>query len=265
MREQRNHCDRASECDSGCQQRQRRGQQRAEHQEQDDQRRSGTETGAADTGSSRRLRDLAFDLDLDTIPCGCFGGVDELLRLAGRDLRRLLGQRHVRERDLTRVRDLRSLRRCVGRHDRRDIAERCDLREHCLDLAAHGRVGHLALLDCDHDLLTVTSCLRRRLLKQVQRLEALGAREAEAVLVAATDAVTDHAQPDQGDEPSCDHEPAVPDTPSSESSHRRSPFESVSTDHRSRCTGTGLRHECTLVRHSCINTLQWCQDIGILS
>ena len=224
MGEQRDHRDRASERDPGGQQRQRRGQERTEDQEQDDQRRSGTETGTADTCSGRRLRHLTFDLDLDAVPRARFGGIDEFLRLAGRDLGRLLGQRHVRERNLARARDLPRSCRSVGRCDRRDIPERRDLREHRLDLAADSRVGHLALLDSDDNLFAVARRLRGYLLKKVQRLEALCAREAEAVLVARTDAVADRGQPDQGNQPSGDDEAAVPDAPSGESSHERLPF-----------------------------------------
>ena len=224
MREQRDDRDRAAERDPRGQQRQRRGEQRAEHEKQDDQRRSCAETGRAHVGSGRGLRDLPFDLDLEAVPGTGPRGVDEVFRLAARDLGRLLRQRHVREGDPAGARDLRRSRRAVGRCDGRDVTECCDARQHRIDPGAHGRVGDLAVLDRDDNLLAVAGCRRRRVLEKGQRLEALRARKAEAVLIGTADALADAGQPDKGGDPGGDDDAAVREAPSGESSHVGRPF-----------------------------------------
>ena len=80
------------------------------------------------------------------------------------------------------------------------------LGEHRLALRPHRRIGHLAVVDRDHDLLAVARRLRRGALEQVLRLEALRAVQAEAVLVRGADALAEHRQPDQGDQPAGQHE-----------------------------------------------------------
>ena len=64
--------------------------------------------GDTDARPVRRLGDLSLDLHLQAIAGTGLGGVDELLRLAGGELGRQLGQRHVGERHLPGRRDLRS-------------------------------------------------------------------------------------------------------------------------------------------------------------
>ena len=201
-----------------------RGQQRAEHEEQHDQRRERTEADAAHIRAVRQLRDLALDLDLQTASGAGLRGVDELLRLAGRELVRLLGQRHGRERDLARARDLRGAARPVGRGDRRNVAERADAGEHPLGLRAHRGVGDLAGADRDHDLLAVARRLRGDPRQQVLRLEALRPVEAEAVLVRRADAAADRRQTDERDEPAGQGESTIPDAPAGDASHKRSPI-----------------------------------------
>ena len=163
--------------------------------------------------------DLAADCDLEAGASSCLRGVDELRGLADRELRCLLGHRHDRERHLTRVRHLRARRCAVGRCDRSHIWELGHAGEHRLGARLDRRVGDASVLDGDHDLLTVAGGLGGGVLEQLERLEALRAVEAEAVVVRGTGALAERRQADHGYEPDSEHEPAVGDAPSGNGSH----------------------------------------------
>ena len=68
-------------------------------------------------------------------------------------------------------------RRCVGRADRRHVRQPRHLGEQRLGARAHRRVGDLAVVDGDHQLVGLTGRARRASLKQPDRIEALRVRQ----------------------------------------------------------------------------------------
>jgi hypothetical protein len=81
------------------------------------------------------------------------------------------------------------------------------------------RVGDLAVLDGDDELLLIARGLRGGLLEQVQGIEAVGAAELELVLVVRAGAGVDGGEADEGDDPADEDDPAVPEAPTGKCAH----------------------------------------------
>ena len=139
---------------------------------------SGAEPGRADARPrSPAFATWPFDLDLDAVLRRRLCAVStNCLRLAGRDLGRLLGEGHVRERDPAGARDLGAPAARRAMRSTRRRASAATFASIASTWAAHGRVGHLALLDRDDDLLAVSGRLRRHLLQQGQGMRSSACR-----------------------------------------------------------------------------------------
>jgi hypothetical protein len=87
------------------------------------------------------------------------------------------------------------------------VRQLADRLQHRLDARLVGRVGELAVLDGDDDLLLVARRLRRGLLQQVQGIEAVGAAELELVLVVAAGTRVDGDQDDERGDPAAETDP----------------------------------------------------------
>jgi hypothetical protein len=99
------------------------------------------------------------------------------------------------------------------------VRQRLDLLEHLLDARLVGRVGDLAVLDRDDDLLLVAGRRRRVLLQQVDRVEAVGAAELELVAVVVADTGQQSADHDKTGDPADQDDPAAAEAPACKCAH----------------------------------------------
>ncbi len=200
------------------------GEQRPEDQEQDDARRDDPQAGAANRWLVRLLSHLTRDRHDDAVAGPLLGGVDELLRVADREVLRLLVEAHARERHRAVRTHLLGTRRVVRRLHRRDVRKLRHLGEHRCDLPLDLGVGHLgAAAGADHDLLRVAGLLRSGCLQQLQGLRGLGIGQREVVRIGGPHRRCDAEHDQERRDPRADHDPPMFERPTSELAHPADP------------------------------------------
>ena len=221
MREQPDDRDPGPERETGGEQRQCCRQQRPEYEEQHDRGREEAQAEAAGVAVRvARPRDLAFDLELETVArAGGDLGYERLGRRL-RDFVRPDVERHIRECDLPRWGDLSRSGGRVWRLDPGHVRLQGNPCEQPLHARPHGRIRDPALFCGDHDLIGVAGGLRRVALQQRDRVEALCVGEVEVVGVRAADARLDRVQAGDCSHPGEQHDDPVVEAPSCKRSHR---------------------------------------------
>jgi hypothetical protein len=154
---------------------QKRRQQGAEDEEQHDQRPDNSEHGPAGGRGVGRGRDVAEDLDLETVAVRSTRGLDESGGGRGADVVGVLAEVHRRERDVPVSTQLVRAGCGVRRGDTRYAGQTSDLGERRLDGVANRWLGDLFLFRREDDALGVAGDAGRRLLQEALCGGALGA------------------------------------------------------------------------------------------
>ena len=217
---QTDQTDPGAEPEQGRRDRQAHRQQRAEaDQQHDDRRPDPDQERVADRRLLGLLDRLPAQLDAQARGAGGRRHVDHPLRRGrGEDVRALVeGDR--READRAVPGDRPASRRVRAGH-RGDVRQARDPAEHLLDLRTHRRRGQRAARRAHDDLVGVARLGGEAAGEQVGRPLRVGARQREVVREVAADDVRDRQRADEDGDPERDHQAAVIGRPAGEGEHR---------------------------------------------